>query len=79
MAMAHILINCNSGFENQVISELKKFDSIQEVREVYGAFDVVTKLESSNLQELRDSISEDIRKIKNIISTVTLMNSDGFS
>lgn len=77
--MAHILINCDSGFENQVITELKKFDSVLEVKEVYGVFEIVAKLESSNLQELRDNISEDIRKIKNIISTITLLDSGNFS
>lgn len=79
MAIVHVLINCNSGSENQVISELKKFDAIQEAKEVYGAFDVVAKLESPNMQELRENISEDIRKIKNIISTITLMDINGFS
>lgn len=78
MAMAHVLINCDSGFENKVISELKKFDSVQEAKEVYGAYNIIVKLESPNLQELRDNISEDIRKIKSIISTITLLDSGNF-
>ena len=76
MAIAHVLINCNPGFEKNIVSELKKFDSTQEVRAVYGAFDVVAKLESPDIQELRANISNDIRKIKNVISTMTLMNID---
>ena len=78
MAKAHVLINCNLGFENQVISELKKFGSVQEVKEVNGSFDIIAKLESPNLQELEDNISEDIRKTKNIISTITLLDSANF-
>ena len=79
MAMAHVLINCYSGFKNQVITELKKFDSVQEVKEVYGSFDIIAKLESQNLQELEDNISEDIRKTKNIISVIKLLDSGNFS
>jgi len=78
MAMAHVLINCDSGFENQVISEIKKFDSVREAKEVYGAYDIIAKLESPNSQELRENITEDIRKLKNVISTVTLMNVDDY-
>ena len=76
MAAAHVLINCENGPEDEVITELKKFDSITEVRGLYGAFDIIAKLESPNLQELKDNVSEDIRKIKKIISTVTLLHND---
>ena len=76
MAAAHVLINCNPGFEEFVIDELKKFDFIREAREVYGAFDIVAMLETPNAGELRGNISENIRKIKNIISTITLVHFD---
>ena len=74
MVTTHVLINCDSGSEGSVIDELKKFDSVREVNPVYGAFDLVVKLESPNLQEILDNIIKDIRKMKNIVSSVTLMN-----
>ncbi len=74
MVTAHLLVNCDSGSEGSVIDELKKFDSVREVSPVYGAFDLVVKIESPNLQEIGDNIVKDIRKIKNIITTLTLMN-----
>ena len=74
MVTSHVLINCDSGSEGSVIDELKKFDSVREVNPVYGAFDLVVKLESPNLQEILDNIIKDIRKMKNIVSSVTLMN-----
>jgi DNA-binding Lrp family transcriptional regulator len=79
MPIAHVLINCDLGFENQVISDLQKLNSIQEVKGVYGVYDVIVKLYSPNIQELRENITEDIRKIKNVISTITLLDSSGFS
>ncbi len=41
MAVAHVLINCENGSEDEVITELKKFDSITEVRGLYGSFDII--------------------------------------
>ena len=76
--MAHVLIRCDPGFENQIVSELKKFDSVHEVKAVYGVYDVVVKLESPNPQELRENITEDIRKLKNVITTLTLVNTDDY-
>ena len=76
--MAHVLINCDPGFENQIVSELKKFDTVHEARAVYGVFDIVVKLESPNLQELRENISDDIRKLKNVNATLTLMDVDDY-
>lgn len=76
MATAHVLINCEPGFEEFVMDELKKFDFIREAREVYGAFDIVAMLETPNTIELRGNISQDIRKIKNITSTLTLVHFD---
>ncbi len=78
MVMAHVLISCDPGFENQIVSELKKFDTVHEARAVCGIFDIVVKLESPNLQELRENISDDIRKLKNVITTLTLMNVDDY-
>ena len=78
MVMAHVLIRCDPGFENKIVSELKKFDTVHEARAVYGVFDIVVKLESPNLQELRENISDDIRKLKNVITTLTLMNVDDY-
>ncbi len=41
MAVAHVLINCENGSEHEVITELKKFDSVREVRGLYGSFDII--------------------------------------
>lgn len=76
MAMAHVLINCNSGFKDQVISELQKFHAIKDAKEVDGAFDIIAKLQSFNNHEIQENISKDIQNIKNVISTMTLMDID---
>lgn len=78
MVSVHVLINCDNGSEKEVINELKNFETITEVDEVKGAFDIVAKLESPNLQDLRDNVTDDIRRIKKVISTITLLNNDDY-
>jgi len=73
MAKAIVLINCELGSEQQVISDLKSVDCVKKVYGVFGAYDIVVNLECKRLEELRQMIIWKIRKIDNIRSTMTLM------
>lgn len=78
MATAHLLINCETGQEKSVVKELGKFNSITEIAEVFGAYDIIAKLETPNIHELKENVSSDIRKIPKIVSTVTLMDAENY-
>jgi len=67
-----VLINCDIGSEEDVISHLKTIDGVKEVHGTFGAYDIVVKIESDNHETLRDTITWKIRKIKRIRSTLTL-------
>jgi len=69
---AYVLINCDIGSEEDVISHLKTIDGVKEVHGTFGAYDIVVKIESDNHETLRDTITWKIRKIKRIRSTLTL-------
>ncbi len=77
MAKAFVLINCELGSEEQVISELKEVGCVKNVYGVFGAYDILTNLECERLEELRQMIIEKIRRIDNIRSTITLMGIEG--
>ena len=68
-----MLINCDLGTEEDVISHLKTVDGVKEVHGTFGAYDIIVKIESDNHDTLRDTITWKIRKIKRIRSTLTLM------
>ncbi len=74
MTKALILINCELGSEQQVISDLEKVNCVKKAYGVFGAYDIVVDLECERFEELRQEIALKIRRIKNIRSTVTLMN-----
>ena len=41
MAEAYILINCEIGSEDEVITALKNIDAIKEVHGTFGAYDIL--------------------------------------
>jgi len=73
MAMAYVLINCDLGCEEAIIDELKLLDDVKETHGVFGAYDILVKLESANVENLRDVITWKIRKLNRVRSTLTLM------
>ena len=79
MAQAYVLINCELGSEESVISQLKSIEGVTEVHGTFGAYDVLAKIESDRVESLREIITWKIRKIDNIRSTLTLMGISGQS
>ncbi len=77
MATAYVLINCELGSEESVISELKLIEEVVDVHGTFGAYDILTKVESSQVEALRETITWKIRKIPKIRSTLTLMGIAG--
>ena len=73
MAKAYVLISNESGAEDSIISNLNRIDSIKEAHGTFGAYDIITKLHSDNLQKIEYDISKNIRKISKIRSTLTLL------
>ena len=79
MAEAYTLINCEIGSEEEVITALKNVDGIKEVHGTFGAYDILAKIESLQVEDLRETITWKIRKIDKIRSTLTLMGIEGQS
>ena len=79
MAEAYVLINCEIGSEEKVIEELKTIDGVKEVHGTFGAYDILAKVESDQVETLRETITWKIRKIDKVRSTLTLMGIEGQS
>ena len=78
MPAAYVLLNSDLGSDETIVNEVKNTLSnvpgIQfEVQGVYGVYDIVLKITSSNSDELRTIITNKIRKIPKIQSTLTMM------
>ncbi len=73
MATAFVLINSKIGAEAEVLSELKPIPEVREAHLVYGVYDIIAIVETSTLQELKDTISFKIRHLDKVHSTLTMI------
>jgi len=70
---AYVLVNCKLGSEEGIIDSLKHMESVKEVHGTFGAYDIIAKIENSDRDKLRETITWKIRKIDDVRSTLTLM------
>ena len=77
MATSYVLLNSDLGSDVTIISEIKEKlvdENVKfEVRGVYGVYDIVLKLTSDDAEKLRALITNKIRKISRVQSTLTMI------
>ncbi len=73
MTTAYVLINCDLGYEAEVIDEVKQLEDVKEAHGVFGAYDILAKVESDSVEHLRETITWKIRKLNRVRSTLTLL------
>jgi DNA-binding Lrp family transcriptional regulator len=73
MPTAYILVNCTLGSEEKIINEIAKLSDVKEVRGTYGVHDIFVKVKSDNTETMNHTITNKIRKVPGITSTVTLV------
>ncbi|MDA1125274.1 MAG: Lrp/AsnC ligand binding domain-containing protein [Crenarchaeota archaeon] len=78
MPISYVMINSNLGTDDKIIEKIKEImltqDDVKfEIQGVYGVYDIILKLSSDNSEKLSSIVKNDIRKIQNIQSTLTMM------
>ena len=73
MPKAFVLITSELGKEVEVLEGLKKIQYIREVHNLYGVYDVIAHMECADEGDLRNIVTNRIRNVDNVKSTVTLM------
>jgi DNA-binding Lrp family transcriptional regulator len=66
------------GSDQEIITKIKEILAVEkglkyDVQGVYGIYDIVVKIESENADHLRSVITNKIRKIDKVQSTLTMM------
>ena len=79
MASAIVLINTDAGGEDEVFEKLKNMNEVTEVYVVYGVYDVVVKIEADSMDKLKDFVTNIIRKLPKVRSTLTMIIVEGKS
>jgi len=69
-------MSCALGSEKEIIATVKKIEGIKEVHGTLGMYDIVAQIEAENEEKIREIITETIRKMPKISSTMTLTRSE---
>jgi DNA-binding Lrp family transcriptional regulator len=70
------MINTEVGLEKKVTNNLNKIEEVKEVYGVYGVYDLIVKVEAETVEKLKMAISDSIRTIENIRTTLTMIVAD---
>ena len=75
MVRAYVLMNCTTGFENEIISSLRKIDGVREAHGTLGMYDILAQIELDSEEKIKD-VTANIRSMPKITSTMTLTRSE---
>ena len=68
---AYILIKSATGFEKDILSKLKEFDSVENADLVYGLYDIIMKVKMNSSEELDSFIFDVLRVMEGVVETMT--------
>ena len=78
MPTSYVLINSDLGTDESIIIKIKEILADEkeieyEIQGVYGVYDIILKISSDSIDNLRSTITNRIRKIASVQSTLTMM------
>jgi DNA-binding Lrp family transcriptional regulator len=73
MPRAFVLVNVESGSEDEVLQELKKVEGVEESYFSYGVYDIITKIKAETMDKLKELVTRRIRILSKVRSTLTLI------
>lgn len=73
MPKALILINTEVGAEEEVLQSVRSIEGVKNACIVYGVYDLFVEIESETIDKLKDIVTNRIRKLPKVRSTVTMI------
>jgi len=73
LASAYLLLNVETGTDEEVLDSLKPLQEVKEARMVYGVYDIVVRVEAETMEELKNVVSWTIRRLDRVRSTMTMI------
>lgn len=72
MPKAIVLINADVGTETYLLQKLRSTPNVKEAYFVFGVYDLVVVLEADTIEALKETITEKIRGLPEVRSTLTM-------
>jgi len=71
--IAFVFITTESASMVEVLKEVKAVEGVKEAQMVYGIYNVVAKVKAETMDELKQIITEHIRRIDKVRTTFTMI------
>ena len=72
MIRAYLLVITKPGSESRIANKFLKLPEVKDIEVVYGDYDIVMKVEFSNMDKLSEFV-KNLRALKDIKSTSTMI------
>ncbi len=66
-------MNAELGSEDSLVDDLRKLESVKEVYQVYGVYDIVAQVEADTMEKVKETITWKLRKLNGVKSTLTMI------
>lgn len=70
--VAYVLVNCDIGKESKVLEELRRTPGVAEAHLLYGVYDIIVKITGGTDSDIRDIVTNYIRRISGVRRTLTM-------
>ncbi len=71
--LAYVLFKVSSGTEREVAQKIIEFEEVMQADVVFGEYDVIARMTTSDLGKLQDFVSDKVRTVPNVLVTSTMI------
>jgi DNA-binding Lrp family transcriptional regulator len=73
MPTSFVFINTEPASMPEVLKKVKAVEGVEEAEMVYGVYDIVAKVRTETMDQLKQIITYNIRRLDNVRATQTLL------
>ena len=70
---AFVLLTIEIDSKEKIMDALKAIPEVKEAHQLYGVYDIIARVESDMMLNLKNAISSKIRQLKEVRSTLTMI------
>ena len=67
------MLKVTPGYERTIVRDLKNIPEVEDVDELYGQWDIITKASVARIEDLDALLSDKMRKIEGVTLTSTMI------
>ena len=71
--LAYVLFKVASGTEREVAQKMIEFNEVMQADIVFGEYDVIARITTTDLGKLQDFVSDKVRTVPNVLVTSTMI------